>query len=242
MSPMPACTRTASLKTMKTLFVFGVWLVCCSVSAFAQTTLKVGVSKETKPYEPLIAAIYQEIGLVAEFVVLPAERSLRSVDSGAVDADIGRVVGAARAYPNAMETHESVLDLQLLAVVRSDFAATTLSVADLRKYRIGYLHGFKMAEGVVQSLGMTASQTNSMESLLQMLLRERFDVALVTAVTPLSKYPEFADHLTTLAQPLLTTRVVHVMNKKWADYIPMFDAAVRRMKADGRIARLLPAR
>lgn len=238
---MPACTRAPYRKTVKTWLVCGAWLLCCSVPAFAETTLKVGVSKESRQYEPLIAAIYQEIGLVAQFIVLPAERSLRSVDSGAVDADIGRVVGAARAYPNAMETHESVLDLQLLAVVRSDFAAATLTAADLRRYRVGYLHGFKLAEGVMQSLDMTASQTNSMASLLQMLVRERFDVALITSATPLSQYPEYAGQLTTLAQPLVTSRVVHVMNKKWVDYIPKFDAAVKRMKADGRIARLMPA-
>ena len=71
---------------------------------------------------------------------------------------------------------------------------------------------------------------------------DRFDIALTTSTAPVSAFPEFAGGLTTLPQPLMTTRVVHIMNKKWADYIPKFDAAVRKMRADGHLAKLLAAR
>ncbi len=225
---------------MKKLLMCAVLVASCSMSAWAQQKLKVGLAIENKPYEPLIAAIYKEIGLEPEFVVLPSERSLRSVDAGEIDADIGRVAGAVASYPNAMETTESVLDIQLLAVVKKGFQPEKLSPAELKKYKLGHMRGTKMAEGLVKSLGMEATQANTLQSIFQMVVGDRFDVALTTSTTPLSAFPEFANTLTTLPQPLLTTRVVHVMNKKWASYIPKFDAAVKKMRADGRLAKLTP--
>lgn len=227
---------------MKKRLICAVLLAMGCVSVLAQQKLKVGLGNESKAFEPAITALYKEIGLEPEFVILPSERSLRSVDTGDIDADMGRVVGAVAAYPNAMETTESILEIQLLAVVKKGFQPEKLSLADLKKYKLGHMRGTKMAEGVVKSLAVEATQANTMQSLFQMVAGDRFDIALTTSTAPVAAFPEFAGNLTTLPQPLLTTRVVHIMNKKWADYIPKFDAAVKKMRADGRLTKLLAAR
>lgn len=223
---------------MKRLLVAAL-LSLASFALMAQQKVTVGYYESAKNFLPLLTAIYSEIGLTAEFVELPMERSLRSVDSGEIDADIGRVAGSLKDYPNAMESTESVLDLHLQAVVKKDFKQDKLSPADLKAYKLGFVRGAKMAEGFVKTLGVQADQPNTLPSLLQMVANDRVEVALNVSSTPLAQFPEFDGKLITLKQPLHTTRVVHVMNKKWAAMLPKFDSAIRAMKADGRMMKLL---
>jgi ABC-type amino acid transport substrate-binding protein len=178
---------------------------------------------------------------VPEFVLMPFERSLVSVDNGVIDADIGRAAGILGHYPNAIETSESILNLHIFAVVKRDFKHTTLARADLKNYRLGHVLGAKIAEHLVNSLGTKAEKAHSVHSLFEMLIHDRFEVALNSSTTPLSMYPAYSGILVTLPQPIYSTKVVHVMNKRWADYVPRIDAAIRTMKADGRMAALLAA-
>ncbi len=206
---------------------------------WAGPTLKVGYYQSGERYQPLIIAIYKEAGLVPEFVALPLERSLRSVDNGEIDADMGRATGSLAAYPNAIESAEPIVDMQLQVLVRKDFSPTKLAVADLKTYNLGYLRGAKMAENFISAQGLKASAANSMDSILAMLAAGRVDVVLNSSLAPLSDYPQYADRLTTLPLPLQTVRVVHVMNKKWIDYMPKVNAAIKTLRANGRLAKLL---
>ena len=214
------------------------WLASASGSALAQTILKVGTLEGARGFEPAIAALYKEVGLQAEFVLMPPERSLKSVENGIIDADMARVMGGTAGYQNIVETKEPLLELQLWAVVRKDFKARKLTPADLKAYKLGLYRGTKIAEGLVAKLGLRAAPANSTQQMFQMLAMERFDVALVTSATPLANFPEVAGVLKTLDAPLSTSKVVHVLNTKWADRVPAIDAAVKAMKADGRWAKL----
>ncbi len=152
---------------------------------------------------------------------------------------MGRAAGTLAAYPNAMETTEPIVDMQLLAVVRKDFGAAKLAPGDLKKYTLGYLRGAKMAESYINAQGLKAAAANSQESVLAMLAAGRVDVVLNSSLAPLSAFPQYAAQLTTLPQPLQTVKVVHVLNRKWANYVPRIDAAIRTMRTDGRLTKLL---
>lgn len=223
---------------MSKLLLAAVLFVFAAAGVHAQQVIKVGSTDGTKPYYPVVAAVYKEIGLTAQFVVLPSERSLKSVESGDVDADIARVAGGIKGYQNMVETTESLMELRLLAVVKKDFKATKLAPPDLKSYKLGLVRGTKMAEGLVQAMAVEASVANDIKGLLTMLSNDRFEVALLPHSYPLSAYPEYANTLITLQQPIITSKVVHVFNTKWADYVPKFDAVVKAMKADGRWAKL----
>lgn len=223
---------------MNKLIIGVLWLAATSSSVLAQQVIKVGTLEGAKAFEPAIAAMYQEIGLKAEFVLLPPERSLKSVESGEIDADLARVVGGTTGYQNMLETNEPMINLQLMAVVKKDFKATKLAPADLKAYKVGLFRGTKIAEGLVAKLGMDATAANSTLQMYQMLDSGRFDVALASSATPVSAFPEFAGTLKTLEQPVATSKLIHVVNKKWAAYVPKIDAAIKAMKADGRWAKL----
>ncbi len=70
-------------------------------------------------------------------------------------------------------------------------------------------------------------------------MRKLLLCTVLESTTPLTEFPQYADVLTTLPQPLQTVKVVHVLNKKWANYLPKINAAIKTMRADGRVAKLL---
>ncbi len=224
---------------MKNLFAFLLFLFINS--ALAQQVIKVGANEGTSRYQPVIVAIYKEIGLVAEFVALPSERSLKSVESGEIDADLGRVVGSSAGYQNMLETKESLIELQLLAVVSKDFKGGELSPASMKALKVGFARGTKIAEGFAKAAGIEPAIANTPQQVLQMLVAKRIDVALFPSSVPVTTFPEFGTTLMVQSKPLYVAKSVHIFNTKWASYAPKFDATVKAMKADGRWAKLTAA-
>lgn len=207
-----------------------------AVPASAQQVLKVAVNDASRQYQPALTALYKEVGLVPEFVVLPYERALKSVESGDVDADLGRVAGGTAGYQNMIELHEPVTEVSLIAVVRKDSRVVQLSVSDLKGYSVGTLRGAKMAEALAAKLGMRLVLVNTQQQMYQMLEHGRFEIALTTSTA--MPGPDLAAKVRTLP-PLQTASAVHVLHKKWAAWAPKLDAALKTMKADGRWAKLM---
>lgn len=210
------------------------WMVASPV--LAQQVLKVAVNEGVRQYQPALTALYKEVGLVPEFVFLPSERALKSVENGSVDADLGRAVGSTAGYQNMLELHESVTEVSLIAVVKKGASLKGLTLAELKKHKVGAVRGTKMAEGTAASLGVPLVLVNTHQQLYQMLLHGRLEVVLTTSAMPPSA--DLADQVQTLP-PLVTTRAVHVLHQKWAAWAPKLDVALKTMKADGRWAKLM---
>lgn len=213
----------------------------CGSPLWAQQSLKVAYLDGATTAHAAVKALYKEVGLVPEFVLLPAERALKSLEAGEVDADLGRVMGGTAAYKNMVECAEPFSEINLLAVVKKGSPITKVSLADLKTYKLGYVRGTKIAEGVLAKAGVEGAQTNDVKQLVQVIGGDRIDIGLTTSSAPVPA--DAAAAVTTLAQPLMTAKVVHVLGHKWASYCPKLDAALKTMKADGRWAKLLaPAR
>jgi ABC-type amino acid transport substrate-binding protein len=209
-------------------------------TVFAQQAVKVGANELTARFNPLVAAVYKEIGLVPTFVNLPSERALKSVEAGELDADLGRVAGGTTGYQNMVETKESIVELQLVAVTTKDFKGGEITMGNLKNFKVGLARGSKIAEGAVAKLGIEATVANTTPQLFQMASAGRIDVILLASASPLSSFPEFAATMTQQTKPLLEAKTVHVMGSKLAaTHAAKFDAAVKAMKADGRWAKLL---
>ena len=206
----------------------------------AQQILRVGTSEDLQVFYPVVKALYQEVGLVPQFVVMPAERSLKLLEAGELDADIGRVIGGTKGYRHMVECKVPILESRLIAVVRQDFAPTELTVAGAKSTKFGLPRGSKFAESYVQNLGLNATVANSSRQMLQMLVAGRFDVAIAVSPSILRSFPEFDGKLKQLPTPLAKAGTVHILHARWAPYAPRLDAAVSAMKADGRLAKLLP--
>lgn len=204
--------------------------------AWAQQVLKVAINEGTQQYRPALTALYKEVGLVPEFVVLPSERALKSVENGDVDADLGRVLGGTAGYRNMIELSESLSEVDLIAVVKKDASIHRLTLAELKDHRVGSTRGTKMAEAAASKLGIRLTLVNTSQQIYQMLVNDRIDVVLTTSVV--MPDADMAPLVTVLA-PLATTTAVHVLHQKWSAWAPKLDAALKTMKADGRWARLM---
>lgn len=203
---------------------------------WAQQVLRVAVNESTRQYQPALTALYKEVGLVPEFVLLPLERALKSVENGDVDADLGRVVGGTAGYRNMIELHEVLSEISLIAVVKKDSSLRKLMLSELKDHTVGGVRGTKMAEGVAAQLGMKLILVNTQQQMFQMLVNDRLEVALTTSVSmPGSEVTAMVKVL----PPLMTTKAVHVLHRKWAAWGPKLDVALKAMKADGRWAKLL---
>lgn len=209
-------------------------------AVFAQQAVKVGSNELTASYNHILAAVYKEIGLTPTFINLPAERSLKSLEVGAIDADLGRVMGGTAGYQNMVECKEPVIELQLLAVVTKDFKGGDVGPANLKNFKVGLQRGAKFSEGLVAKLGIEASAANTPQQLLQMLVAGRVNVVLLTSTTPLHHFPEFTATLHQQTKPVAEAKSIHVMSARLAaTHAAKFDATVKAMKADGRWAKLL---
>lgn len=202
----------------------------------AQQVLKVAVNESSKQYQSALIALYKEVGLKPEFVVLPWERALRSVESGEVDADLGRVAGGTAGYQNMLELNEPLSEISLIAVVKKNSSLAKLSVPELKGRSVGVVRGTKMAEGAMAKLNQEPTMVNTPQQMYQMLLADRFEIALTTSTT--MPGPDVAASVRTLP-PLMTSKAIHVLNKKWSPLAPKLDAALKAMKADGRWATLI---
>lgn len=215
-------------------------LACLSMGCvMAQQAVKVSTNEATQRFNPMVAAVYKEIGLAPTFVPLPPERGLKSLESGEVDADLGRIMGGTAGYQNMVETKEPMFEVSLNAAVAKDFKGGEVGLANLKTFKVGLMRGTKLAEGIAAKMGIEATVANTLPQLFQMLGAGRIDVVLLLSATPLSNFPEFTSTVVVQGKPLMEAKSVHVFGTKLAAYAPKFDAAVKAMKADGRWAKLL---
>ena len=207
--------------------------------AAAPIHLKVANGEGTDNFRPVVAAIYQEIGLVPDFVSVPLARALAGVESGEYDAEAGRAPEAASGLTNVVFTTVSIFDLRLLAVYRDGFASAPVTAADLGKYRLVKVRGAKLADTFIDQARLRSETVNYTVTLARFLKGGRADIGLIVSVSPLSLAGEDAQGLTTQKEALLTSKIYHVFNRRYAQYASLWDAALTVMLKDGRIAKLL---
>lgn len=224
---------------MKRCLLFVVPLILIAMATEAQTTVKVAQGEGTEKYRPLIAAVYQQIGLIPEFVSVPIVRALAGVENGTYGADGGRALEAAAGLKNVVFTKVSLFELRLLAVYKVGFGDIPVTAADLSRYRLVKVRGAKLAEEYVSRASLNCETVNDTRSLALFVKVGRADVGLVVSVSPLSLAGLDAQGLIQQEEPILTSKIYHVFHKSLAQYAPLWDAAVTEMQKDGRWAALL---
>lgn len=215
----------------------GLGAAALCMGGLAAPVYRVSYSEATSALIPLVRAVYLELGLQPEFVLLPAERALLEVDRGIFDAELSRVAGVLHAYPNLLQTREPLRRTELYAYTRANAPLSVTGHADLKGLSLGLLRGSKLAEDFVQGHGLQAQQAHSTQTLYAMLDAGRFDIALLTS-SQLQSYPP--DSQFRRVGPVLeTSHAYHVLHRRHAALQPRFDAALRALKASGRAAQLL---
>lgn len=187
----------------------------------------------------MLKEAFSRIGVRAEFVTLPSERSLADADAGIIDGDNNRVAGLQSRYPNLIQVPESNMVYEFMA-----FAARPGIVAgnwrDLDQYAVSYIIGWKILEDNV-----TAPKVNKVvtpEQLFSLLKAGRADVVLYDRFGGGHYLKEYGAEGGYAVEPPLAKREMYLyLNAKHAHLVPALAEALRAMKADGSHARFFAA-
>lgn len=186
----------------------------------------------------LVKELFDRVGRAVRLVRLPAERAMRSVNEGTSDAELPRVAGLEKKYPNLVMVPERIIDYAFVGFTRDPDVAVQ-RWEDLVRYDVGAITGWKIYEKNVPAEADTLWVRN-IDRLFSLLGRGRVEVALheryagghVARTLGLQGVRE-------LEPPLAVRPMYLYVHDSHRDLVPGLAAALRAMKADGTWERIV---
>jgi polar amino acid transport system substrate-binding protein len=179
---------------------------------------------------------YRRIGLNVSFEILPSERALQAADSGLTGGDLVRMAGIEKLYPNLVQVPEPMLNYDNVAFT-TGLGFKVDGWDSLRPFKLCILRGMKLAEQATE--GMDRTVGNDVPQLIMMLRAGRCEVAVLANIV----WPEIdrlkMGPLRSLDPPISSVPLFLYVNKRYADMVPKLRDALRQMRSDGALGRIL---
>ncbi|MDM8546206.1 substrate-binding periplasmic protein [Candidatus Venteria ishoeyi] len=176
--------------------------------------------------------LFKRLGMEFEIQYLPAERALTNANKGIDDGDVCRILDLDKKYPNLVRVPEVVMQYEHVIFSRkADFKVT--GPDDLKPYDVGVVKGWKIIEWNTTTAN-SVTLVDAGEQLFAMLADGRIDLAIIERMAGMMhiKAQELKDiHI--LEPAFLAGDWYLYLHKKHQDLVPIIDAEIRRMKADG---------
>lgn len=179
----------------------------------------------------------QRIGMKAVVREVSPERSAVLANAGSTDGDVGRSSGLEKEYPNLVRVPEPVYH----------YAPTVFSYKKLelvpgwegiRGHTICIRRGLRQTE--LHSRGMQRQVLNDEAAILRMLQAGGCEIAVMDRNNGAARRAMEADPpLQQFLPPLEVMPLYIYLNKKHAALAPRLAAALRQMRADGTMHRLV---
>jgi len=186
----------------------------------------------------IVAEACRRAGLGMRIEVMPAERCLAAADQGLVDGLYTRVAGLAAQYPGLIMVSEPADRFEFTAyTLRADLRIAGWD--DLRPLSVGVVTGWKLAEENTRGV-RELTRAHDADALFRLLAQGRVDVAVAGGhdVRTLSRRKGLAE-LRALSPPLAVRPMYIYLNKRHARLAPRLAEALRGMRADGSLERIL---
>lgn len=192
---------------------------------------------QTGYYDRILLEAFHRLKIPITITHLPAERSLRNVDSGIDDGDFVRIAGLEKRYPNLIMVSEKLDDFEFVVFTRT-IDLPTSNWATLTPYHVGIVRGWKILE---QNLAGAKELTavKNQEQLFALLKNGRADVVVYARHegNAMIKQMGITD-ARTLEPPLAVRPMYLYLNKKHAGLIAPLAAILKEMKAEGTFATI----
>lgn len=192
----------------------------------------------------IIAEALKRSGHEVTFMFIPWKRALREVEEGKIDAVSTAYYTEERskiyAYSDKyMQGIEGFFKLKSKDVKYND-------LAELKPYKIGVMRGYALPEKFAATEGLTKLEADTEKQLLEMLVRERIDLALVDKYVGLSilnsEMAADKDKVEFMT-PELSANDIHVMfSRKKEGYeklVEDFNKGLKEMIADGAYDKIM---
>jgi polar amino acid transport system substrate-binding protein len=194
-------------------------------------------SEQTGMLDRILKEAFRRIGLQAEIVFTPTERSLADVNAGLLDAELNRIEGMEQNFPNLVRVPEPNMTMDFVAFSKHDHDVS--SWESIKNLYIGVIRGWKILEENTRDFpNVTLVPTET--ELFTMLGKERLDIALYDKLTGYEylKQHGFTD-IRHLEPPLVSRDMFLYLHVKHSDLLDDVAEAIRSMKVDGTYQRIV---
>lgn len=184
---------------------------------------------------------FKRLGMSIRLDYLPLARQRMLLDSGAIDADGGRILEFGAAHPNLVRVQESHTNLHFaLYTVQPGLQFDSLEQLRATDLLVEYRRGILFCEQALtpllapQRLSTISSEEQGLHKLL--LGRSGLYCDLDMAVRRVTNSPEFKDRpAVRKAFSFAPVPIYMYLHRKHADLAPRLAVVIRQMKAEGLI-------
>ena len=192
---------------------------------------------QTGMLDRVLKEAFHRIGMQAEIVFTPTERSLVDVNAGLLDAEINRIEGMEKNFPNLVRVPEPNMTMDFVAFSKHDQDVS--SWESIRNMYVGVIRGWKILEEHTRDFPHVTLVPTETE-LFTMLDKERLDIALYDKLTG---YEYLNQHgfsgIRHLEPPLVSRDMFLYLHVKHSELLDDIAEALRGMKADGTYDRIV---
>ncbi len=181
---------------------------------------------------------FRRIGYALQTVSLPAERGLKSANSGIVDGEMSRIAGLNKYYPHLLRVPEKIMDWEFVAFSYY-MAPSSQGWTDLANKSIAHINGWKILEKSIPPSAEVTKTANASQ-LFNLLQRKRADCILYERWGGQYLLREMAMQDVKMKTPALTVKEMFIyLHNKHVDLVPKLAIALRSMKQDGSYQKLV---
>jgi polar amino acid transport system substrate-binding protein len=193
--------------------------------------------EQTGMLDLIVKEAFRRIGIEAEIVFTPTERSLADVNAGLLDAELNRIEGMGKNFPNLVMVPEPNMVMDFVAFSKKDYCIDGWE--SIRDLHAGLVRGWKILEENTQGFPHVVTVPTETE-LFNMLDMDRIDIALYSKLTGYEQIHlrglEGMRHL----EPSLASRSMYLyLHKKHSGLLEPLAKALRSMKEDGTWDRIV---
>ncbi|MGC9372152.1 MAG: substrate-binding periplasmic protein [Thermovirgaceae bacterium] len=193
--------------------------------------------RQTGMLDLIVKEAFRRVGIEAEIVFTPTERSLADVDAGFLDAEINRIEGMEKQFPNLVRVPEPNMIMHFVAFSKKNYRINGWE--SIRDLHIGLVRGWRILEENTDVFPHVVAVPTETE-LFKMLAMDRLDMALYSKLTGYEQLQlgglEGVRHL----EPPLESRNMYLyLHKSHSDLVKPLAEALRGMKGDGTYDRIV---
>lgn len=233
-------------RTIYIILIFAVVVLWAAMPASASNkTIRVSTSYRNLLSNPecsgmldrIVQEAFRRIGVRAEIVFTNTRRSLVDVNDGVLDAEINRIEGMERSYPNLVQVPEPNMQMHFVAFAKEDIPIS--GWGSIRRLRVGMVQGWKILEQHTKNFPNLTSLTE-ISKLFELLERDRLDVVLYSKLTGYEElYKLGYKDIQALSPPLVVKDMFLYLNKSHKDLATPMAEALREMKQDGTYDKII---
>ncbi|MBD3669730.1 MAG: transporter substrate-binding domain-containing protein [Gammaproteobacteria bacterium] len=177
------------------------------------------------------------IGYDLKRIQLPAERGLSNVNKGLDDAEMSRIAGLEKVYPNLRRVPEKIMDWEFVVFSKRDLALSD-GWQSLAGEEVAFINGWKILENQVPRSSRVVKVRNE-DLLFDLLRNDRTDYVIYEKWAGLKIIHDHGDADIKMLSPPLAVRDMYIyLNKRHENLIPKLSEALRGLKEDGTYQHL----